>query len=67
MTVSASRNDGHDITFREGDQQITYGEEGIYRAAVNPYLEKTDYNWLVDPIGFRTTLRAVWINIDYPS
>ncbi|EIY5064122.1 glycoside hydrolase family 1 protein [Klebsiella quasipneumoniae] len=60
MTVSASRNDGHDITFREGDQQITYGEEGIYRAAVNPYLEKTDYNWLVDPIGFRTTLRAVW-------
>ncbi|MDW6004794.1 glycoside hydrolase family 1 protein [Vibrio mangrovi] len=60
MTVSASRNDGTDVTHREGDQQIMYGEEGVYRAAVNPHLGKTQYSWLIDPVGFRTTLRAVW-------
>lgn len=60
MTVSASRNDGNDVTSREGDQQVTYGEEGVYRAAVNNHLDKTEFNWLIDPIGFRTTLRAVW-------
>lgn len=66
MTVSASLNDASDITFREGDQQIMYGEEGVYRAATNPYLHKTEYNWLVDPVGFRTTLRAVWDKYHLP-
>lgn len=60
MTVAASKNDGTDVTAREGDQQITYGEEGVYRAATNPYLAKTEYSWLIDPVGFRVTLRAVW-------
>ncbi|OMP91105.1 glycoside hydrolase family 1 protein [Raoultella terrigena] len=66
MTVSASINDGNDVTFREGDQQIMYGEEGVYRAAVNPVLPKTEFNWLIDPVGFRTTLRAVWDKYSLP-
>lgn len=60
MTVAAARNDGNDVTFREGDQQIMYGEEGVYRAAVNTHLNKTQYSWFIDPVGFRTTLRQVW-------
>ncbi|EOB3584487.1 glycoside hydrolase family 1 protein [Vibrio vulnificus] len=60
MTVAAARNDGNDVTFREGDQQIMYGEEGVYRAAVNTNLSKTEYSWFIDPVGFRTTLRQVW-------
>ncbi len=60
MTVAAAKNDGTDVTLREGDQQITYGEEGVYRAAVNQHIGKTEYSWFIDPVGFRTTLRAVW-------
>lgn len=66
MTVAASRNDGTDVTPREGDQQIMYGEEGVYRAAVNTHLPRTEYKWLVDPVGFRTTLRAVWNKYHLP-
>jgi 6-phospho-beta-glucosidase len=66
MTVAASKNDGSDVTAREGDQQIMYGEEGVYRAATNSYIGKTEYSWFVDPVGFRTTLRAVWDKYHLP-
>lgn len=66
MTVAASRNDGTDVTLREGDQQIMYGEEGVYRAANNPHIAKTQYKWSVDPIGLRLTLRSVWDKYHLP-
>ena len=59
-TVAAARNDGHDRAPRNGDQQVMVGEEGVYRAGANEHLEKTEYGWLIDPIGLRTTLRRVW-------
>ncbi len=65
-TVSASRNDGTDCQPRNGDQQIMIGEEGVYRAAKNPYLQQTSYGWLIDPIGMRVTLRRVYDRYHLP-
>lgn len=58
-TIAASRGDSSDVSARAGDQQIMLGEEGVYRAAENPYVSKTKYGWVIDPIGFRYTLRKV--------
>lgn len=58
-TIAASRGDASDVSARAGDQQIMLGEEGVYRAAENPYVGKTQYGWVVDPTGFRYTLRKV--------
>lgn len=65
-TVSAARNDGTDCQPRNGDQQVMIGEEGVYRAAKNPYLEQTAYGWLIDPIGMRVTLRRVYDRYHLP-
>ena len=58
-TVAASRNDGTDRQPRNGDQQMMVGETGVYRPADNPYLLKTSFNWIIDPVGLRITLREV--------
>ena len=54
-TVAAAKNDGTDCQPRNGDQQIMLGEEGVYRAAQNNYLEQTEFGWMVDSIGMRVT------------
>lgn len=58
-TIATSRGDASDVSARAGDQQIMLGEEGVYRAAENPYVGKTKYGWVIDPTGFRYTLRKV--------
>jgi len=58
-TIAASRGDGNDVAPRAGDQQIMLGETGVYRPAENPWLGKTPYGWVVDPVGLRLTLRKV--------
>ncbi|MCP1427104.1 6-phospho-beta-glucosidase [Paenibacillus xylanexedens] len=58
-TIAASIGDASDVTARAGDQQIMLGEQGVYRAAENPYTEKTKYGWVIDPVGLRLTLRKV--------
>jgi 6-phospho-beta-glucosidase len=65
-TVAASRGDASDVQARNGDQQIMLGEQGVYRPAENPYLEKTKFHWLVDPVGLRITLRQVWERYQLP-
>lgn len=65
-TVAASKNDISDISARAGDQQIMLGEQGVYRAVENPYLQKTKYGWVVDPVGLRMTLRKVCERYDLP-
>ena len=42
-TIAASRGDSTDVSARAGDQQIMLGEEGVYRAAENPFVSKTKY------------------------
>lgn len=65
-TVSAAHNDGTDCQPRNGDQQVMIGEEGLYRAADNNYLEKTKYGWIIDPVGLRVTLRRVYDRYNLP-
>ncbi|NFN93387.1 glycoside hydrolase family 1 protein [Clostridium botulinum] len=65
-TIAASKGDTSDISARAGDQQIMLGEQGVYRAAENPYVDKTKYGWVVDPIGLRMTLRKVSERYDLP-
>lgn len=65
-TVKASKNDGTDCQPRNGDQQVMLGEEGVYRSAVNPYLEQTEFGWLVDSVGFRVTLRRIHSRYNIP-
>ena len=65
-TIAASKNDGSDVSARAGDQQIMLGEEGVYRAAENPYVDKTPYGWVVDPTGLRLTLRKLYDRYDLP-
>lgn len=65
-TVSASKNDGTDCQPRNGDQQVMIGEEGVYRAAVNPYLEQTEFGWMIDSIGLRVTLRRIYSRYNLP-
>lgn len=65
-TIAASRGDGSDVSARAGDQQIMLGEEGVYRAAQNPFVSKTKYGWVIDPSGFRYTLRKVYERYHLP-
>ncbi len=58
-TVAAAKNDGTDRAARAGDQQVMLGEEGVYRSGTNGHLTQTEYGWIVDPVGMRTTLRRV--------
>jgi 6-phospho-beta-glucosidase len=60
-TVVAPLGDGSDIGAIEGgDQQMTMGEEGAFRAVANSFLGKNEFGWEIDPVGFRTTLRELW-------
>lgn len=65
-TVAAAKNDGTDCQARNGDQQIMIGEEGVYRAAKNDYLEQTEFGWMVDSIGLRVTLRRIYDRYHLP-
>ena len=65
-TVAAAKNDGTDCQPRNGDQQVMIGEEGVYRAAKNEYLELTDFGWMVDSIGMRVTLRRIYDRYHLP-
>lgn len=65
-TVAAAKNDGTDCQARNGDQQIMIGEDGVYRAAKNNYLEQTEFGWMVDSIGLRVTLRRIYDRYHLP-
>ncbi|EHI97725.1 6-phospho-beta-glucosidase [Clostridium sp. DL-VIII] len=65
-TIAESKNDASDISARAGDQQIMLGEQGVYRAAENPYVDKTKYGWVIDPVGLRMTLRKVYERYSLP-
>ncbi len=65
-TIAASRGDASDVSARAGDQQIMLGEKGVYRAADNPFVSKTKYGWVIDPSGFRYTLRKVYERYHLP-
>lgn len=48
------------------DQQGGYSVEGMYCSKNNPFLEKTQFGWEIDPVGFRTTLRMTYSRYHLP-
>lgn len=59
-TVAAPSGDASDLSRRDQDQQMVRGEVGLYKAVDNPSLPRNAFGWEIDPVGFRTTLRALW-------
>lgn len=49
-----------------GDQEIVIGDPGVYKGAQNGHLEKTDFGWEIDPVGFRTTFREIYSRYHLP-
>lgn len=47
-------------------EQILTPELPLFNGVDNPYLEKTQWGWEVDPIGFRVALRRVQSKYDLP-
>lgn len=66
QTVAASTGTEADVVARGGDQQIVRGEVGLYKAAKNPNLPTNAFGWEIDPVGFRTTFRALWDRYQLP-
>lgn len=46
--------------------QAVSPEIPMFNAVDNPYLQKTDWGWEIDPIGFRIALRRVQARYDLP-
>lgn len=65
-TIAESTGSASDVSPRAGDQQIMLGEPGVYRAEDNPYVDKTKYGWVIDPVGLRLTLRKVYERYHLP-
>ena len=39
---------------------------GLYQEASNPYLERSDWDWEIDPIGFRIAFRKLYDRYQLP-
>lgn len=66
QTVAAASGDESDLRTRGGDQQMVRGEIGLYKAFDNPHLPTNAFGWEIDPVGFRTTFRALWDRYHLP-
>lgn len=49
-----------------GDQQNGHGEQGVFKGVANSNLQKTEFGWEIDPVGFRNTLREVYERYGLP-
>ena len=65
QTVAAIE-EGEAVNDGSGDQQIAWGEEGLYKAVKNTHLEMTSFGWGIDPHGFRTVMRQIWFRYQLP-
>ncbi len=62
-TVAASDAQG---TASSGDQQSGAETPGVFKTVANPNLPRTEFNWEIDPEGFRNTLREVYSRYRLP-
>jgi 6-phospho-beta-glucosidase len=65
MTVAANDEDASDDKSK-ADQQRAFAEGGVFKGAQNTNLEKTEFGWEIDPVGFRNTLREINERYDLP-
>lgn len=57
LTVQESDGTGGSLT---GDQQNAAGIPGVFKGYRNPNLQKTEFGWEIDPVGFRGTARMIY-------
>ena len=63
-TATVEASDGNEK--EGGDQQSSAGIPGVYKSFKNPNLPRTEFNWEIDPVGFRNTLREVYSRYHLP-
>lgn len=51
---------------KAGDQQVADDEPGVSRRAPNQHLQKTEFGWEIDPVGFRITMREIYDRYHLP-
>lgn len=59
-TAAEPLGEGDEGPIEGGDQHISMGEPGVFRAVANPHLKKNAFGWEIDPVGFRTTFREIY-------
>ncbi|MEE8807443.1 MAG: glycoside hydrolase family 1 protein [Lactimicrobium sp.] len=64
-TATVAYSDGSEA-LKDGDQQSAGGIPGVYKTVKNPNLPRTEFNWEIDPVGFRNTLREVYSRYHLP-
>lgn len=52
-------------TGEKGSSEET-GEPGMYKQVENPFVEKTNWDWAIDPTGLRIALRRISSRYDVP-
>lgn len=65
-TATVKESDGATSGNLFTDQQSGGGEAGVYQSCSNPYLEKTEFGWEIDPPGFRATIRELYSRYHLP-
>lgn len=48
------------------EEQSQSPEVPMFQSTENPYLDKTEWGWEIDPVGFRVALRQVFARYDLP-
>lgn len=46
------------------DSDLSSGN--VFKGASNPYLEKSEWGWSIDPLGLRTTMNTLWDRYQKP-
>lgn len=62
-TVKAFRDGSDGVT---ESQQISKSIGNLFSPVDNPYLPKTEFNWEIDPVGFRATMRMIYSRYHLP-
>ncbi|AAT75974.1 6-phospho-beta-glucosidase [Mesoplasma florum L1] len=65
-TVEAINSSNGDDGATNNDQQSGFAFKGFAKSVKNPNLQKTQFGWEIDPVGFRNTLREVWERYQLP-
>ena len=64
-TATVEYSDGSGVA-STGDQQSRNETPGVFKSFANPNLPRTEFNWEIDPTGFRITLREVYSRYHLP-
>lgn len=65
-TMTMQKSSLSSAVTEKADQQSGYQVDGLFEPTPNPYLPKTPFGWIIDPLGFRITLREVYDRYHLP-